>query len=233
MVGFAGIGPPRVHTHFVEGSEIFPVYVAGLRIEHVIRLHTAFHGPRLERIERPYLLQFFILRRPWTEVSPYRNHQAGIVGMQVSRHLLRSFDAWLHVCCDKQRPVIAGRVVIRQIAKPTLVSHLVDIMRIHEPHGIPVGVAAPVLPVLNHAVDRYFQSAVLVQHVANLVTALVSLPTLEVTHCPERKHRCLSRERAHLRHHTVLGAVLIHEIIILHHSHLRRERRPVVIVVEI
>ena len=87
-------------------------------------------------------------------------------------------------------------------------------MGVLELHGVPVRVAAPVLPVLHDGVDGDVAAAVFVEHARKLVGCLVALAALPVAVRPEREHRRLTAQPTDLLHHAVLRAVLVEEVVI-------------------
>ena len=103
------------------------------------------------------------------------------------------------------------------------VANLVDVARVLELHRVPVRVASPVLPVLNDAVERHLQLAVLVNHAAQLVGTLVPLAALPEAERPERVHGSLAGEPPHARYHAV-GRAAVDEVIVGAVAHFRRER---------
>ncbi len=96
-----------------------------------------------------------------------------------------------------------------------LVNHLLSVKEVlvDELHGIPRVVGTPVLPVLNDAVERYLALAVAVYNVEQLLGRLVAFLRLPVAVGPQREHRYLSRQRAHLGDVAIDGAAQ-HEVIV-------------------
>ena len=140
----------------------------------------------------------------------------GIVFVHVFHHFFRSLDAWFRV--------FGIRVfTIRQVFHPCFVAHFVDVTRIHELHGIPVGVASPILPVLHDAVQWYAEFTVFVQHFAEFIRAFVAFTALPVPHSPKRKHGGLAGEIAYAGNDTVLRTVFINKVIVAHVAHLAIE----------
>ena len=100
--------------------------------------------------------------------------------------------------------------------------HLVDLLHhalgvgevgVHEFHGVPQIVVAPVLPVLDDAVDGHAQLAVLGHHFQQLCLALVTLAALPEAISPQGEHGHLPRQLPHLRHYAI-GVVATHEVVI-------------------
>ncbi len=102
-----------------------------------------------------------------------------------------------------------------------VIHHLLWIVEtgIHELHGIPQIVAAPVLPVLDNAVEWQTELTIFVDHPGNLMLALVTLARLPESVAPQWKHRHLARDGAHLGYHPV-GITAVHEIIVHTVTHL-------------
>ena len=90
---------------------------------------------------------------------------------------------------------------------------------IKELHSVPCIVTAPVLPVLNDTIERNTKFAVLAHHSYGLVLSLVTLTALVETVCPERKHRSLACEVAHLLDNAI-GILAIHEVVVRFLSYL-------------
>ena len=210
MVRFGRIGPPGVHPHVIHRAQVTPVQVARLFIERVIRGRAGIQGPRLERQQGVHLLQFLVLVGPRTEAGPNGNHQMGIVLVDIIHHFLRALDARL----PAQRSLVIGIMAFGDVFHPILIAHLIDITGIHKLHGIPVGVASPILPVLHNAIERHAQFAILVEHVAQFVRTLVAFATLPIAHSPEREHGSLAGQVTKRGNDPVHAAVAVEEIVI-------------------
>ena len=146
---------------------------------------------------------------------------------------------WGHVSKSKSSPFLVELPVglgLRAEAGPDgdhevgvllvyLVDHLltVGILLGEEVHGVPQIVGTPVLPVLDDAVEGHLQLAVLVDHAQQFGGTLVALLALPVAVGPEREHRHVAREMAHLCNHPV-GRAAVHEVVVDAVAHLRRER---------
>ena len=89
----------------------------------------------------------------------------------------------------------------------------VGILLCQEVHGVPEVVGAPVLPVLDDAVEGHLQRTVLIDDPEKLGGTLVTLLALPETVGPQREHRYITREMAHLGNHAV-GRATVHEIVI-------------------
>ena len=87
-------------------------------------------------------------------------------------------------------------------------------MGVLELHGIPVRVAAPVLPVLHDGIDGDVAATVFVEHTRKLVGCLVAFAALPIAIGPEREHRGLAAQPTDLLHHAVLCTVLVEEVVI-------------------
>ena len=101
-----------------------------------------------------------------------------------------------------------------------------------ELHGIPCVVAAPVLPVLNHHIDRNLERTVLAEHFEQFVGALVSFTALHEAVCPEWSHWNLARELAYLGDSAVRIAAIDH-VVVGEVTHFRLELHAVGIVGEV
>ena len=106
-----------------------------------------------------------------------------------------------------------------------LVNHLlaVEEVIVQELHCVPRIVRAPILPVLDNAVEGHLRLTVLVEHGKQLTRCLITLLRLPVAVGPEGEHRHLSGERAHLGN-VAIGRATQHEIVVHSIAHLRRKR---------
>ena len=225
VVGLGGVGPPGIEAHVVEVREVLPVDVACLGIEGIVGQHALLARPRVEGQQGAYLLQFAVGLRPRAEAGPDGNHQVGIVLVDVLHHLLRTLQTGLQAL-----GLVFGchlLQVVGQVFLPGGVAHFINVIGILEAHGIPVGVATPVLPVLHDAVEGNLQLAVLVEHGGQLVAGLVALSALPMAHGPEGEHRGLSRQLAYAGDDGVLRAVAVDEVVVDARSHLAGEGRGV------
>ena len=95
------------------------------------------------------------------------------------------------------------------------IHHLLGIwkIRVQKLHGVPMEVVAPILPVLNNAVQRNFQLAVLFDNTNYFVLAFIAFSALPVTVSPQRQHRHLPRQVPHLSNHPI-SITAVHKIII-------------------
>ncbi len=175
MVGFGRVGPPGVQPHPIEVGEVFPVEVARLGVEDIVGLHTGVAGPRVKRQQGVHLLQFLVLFRPRTEVGPNGDHQVGIVLVDVLHHFLGTLQSRLALRLHV--PHVAGQILI--VGR---VTHLVDVVGILKLHRVPVGVAAPILPVLHDGIGGNPQRTVLVEHTGQFVAGLVAFTALPESH---------------------------------------------------
>ncbi len=101
-----------------------------------------------------------------------------------------------------------------------------------EIHGVPQVVGAPVLPVLNDAVEGHLQGTVLIDDALRLGSTLIAFLRLPEAVGPEREHRYVAREVAHLGDDTI-GRTPIHEVIVDATACLRSEGHAVGIVIEL
>ena len=103
-----------------------------------------------------------------------------------------------------------------------LVYHLLRTreLRVEKLHRVPVVVAAPVLPVLDYAVERNTQFPVLVHYLKQFILGLVAFPALMEAVGPEREHRNLSGQFPHPGYHPV-GIPAVDEIIVYAVADLR------------
>ena len=216
VVGLGRVGPPGIHAHAVEMGQMAPVNVARLGVESVVRHHALPAGPGVEGVERADFLQFAVLRRPGPEAGPHAYHQMSVIAVHVVHHLFGALQPRRLPC--GQAAHVGGQVFL-----PLRVAHLIDIVRVHKAHGVPVGVAAPVLPVLHNTVERQPSAAELVEHRGQLVARFVAFAALPVAHGPEREHRGAARKLSYSRDDAVLRAVAIEEIIVHAGRHLAGE----------
>ena len=82
-----------------------------------------------------------------------------------------------------------------------------------EVHRVPQVVATPVLPVLDDAVEGDLQLTILINDTFRFAGCLITLLRLPVTIGPERKHRHVTRQVAHLCNDAICTAA-IHEVIV-------------------
>ena len=110
---------------------------------------SRLRGPGFKFQQGIHLVEFLELVGPGAEAGPYGNHEVGVVLVYVFHHLFWAFEAGFR---------IAGILVfaVRQVAQGFRIVHLVDVARVHEFHGVPVGIASPVLPVLYDTVEGNF-----------------------------------------------------------------------------
>ena len=105
---------------------------------------------------------------PRTEGGPYGDHDVGVLLVHVVDHFFGAFDAG---------SAVVGILVfsVREEFHVFRVTHLVDVAWILEFHGVPVLVAAPVLPVLDDSIQRNFQFPVFVYDFAQFVRTFCSV----------------------------------------------------------
>ena len=105
-----------------------------------------------------------------------------------------------------------------------LVDHALGIAKliVEELHSVPCVVGAPVLPVLDDAVERYAQFAVAAHHLEQFALTLVALAALVETIGPQGKHGHLTCEVTHLGNHAI-GIAAIYEIVVNGRAHLALE----------
>ena len=84
---------------------------------------------------------------------------------------------------------------------------------IQELDGVPVGVVAPVLPVLDDAVQRNLQLAVTAHDGDQFLSRGIALPRLQEAEVPKRIHRSLAGKGADVSHHGVRAAAAQEEIV--------------------
>ncbi len=212
VVGLCGVGPPCIEAHVVEVAQIAPVDVARLGVEGVVGLHAFLSWPGVEGQQPANLLQLAVWLCPGSEAGPDADHQVCVVAVDIVHHLLRALKPRLAaggcvLCCQLAQ-------VVGQVLCPGGIRHLINIIWVLKSHGVPVAVAAPVLPVLHDAVEGYAQLAVAIQHCGQLVAGLVALAALPVAHGPQRKHCGLACELAYAIDDAVLTAVAIHHIVV-------------------
>ena len=201
--------------------EILPIDVASLGVEGVVGQHTLVARPCVEGQQGTNLLQFLVGFRPRAEASPDADHQVGIVLVHILHHFLRTLQARLQTFSL----IFGGHLlqVVGQVFLPSRVAYFINVIRILEAHGIPVGVAAPILPVLNDSIEWNLQLAVFVEHRGELVAGLIALAALPMAQSPEREHRCLTRQLTDAGDNTVLRAVAVDEVVVDARSHLAGE----------
>ena len=104
---------------------------------------------------------------------------------------------------------------------------------VQELHGVPVVVVfAPVLPVLNDAVERDMELTVFLDDFEELGLRLVAFAALPEPERPERLHRAVAGELAHLRDDAVGGASE-HEVVVQVFAVLEHEGQHVVLFLEL
>ena len=205
MVGVGGVHPPAVHAHPVELREVFPVDVACLFRVAVIHTHArGIVGPR-----RP-LWQARL--RPCVEMEQQLLVGKFLVGLGVGAK--GGPDAQFQV----------GSLAVH------LVNHALGVTEVgvDELHGIPVVVAAPVLPVLDDAVEGHTRLPVGAEHLQQFVLRLVAFAALVEAVGPQRQHGHLARQVAHLADDTICIAA-IHEIVVHALSHLAFQCKHLVV----
>ena len=199
MIRLGGVHPPGVDAHVLQAEEVLPVDVASLRGERVVRTNA-------RRVVEP--------RRPVG--------QAGLrPGLEVEEQALRG---QLAVCLghraeggpdgDHQLGVLRVHLVDHRLGVPEVL--------VQELHRVPLVVVAPVLPVLDDAVDGDAALAVAVQRVEQLAAALVALAALHEAVAPQREHRHVARQRTDAGDHAV-GAAAVEEVVVHGLPHLGLE----------
>src|SRR5574344_303659 len=221
MIGFRRICPPSIKSHLIEIGEIMPIDVTCLWIKRIVWQYASLLRPCIKRQQSIDFLQLLIGFCPGTEIGPYTNHEMCIVLMHIIYHGLRGLYTRRLTCC-----YIVGchfLHIIRQVLCPCRITYLIDIVRIHKTHGIPVGVTSPVLPVLNNTVQWYMQLPIFIQHFCEFITGFISLTALPMPHGPKRKHSSLTGQFADSGYHSVLCAISVDEIIISTKAYFRRK----------
>ena len=112
-----------------------------------------------------------------------------------------------------------------------IVHHLLRIVEfgIHEFHCIPQVVVAPVLPVLDDAVEGHTEFAVFLDHAYGFALALVTLATLPESIGPQWEHGNIAGQGADFRNHLV-GVFTFHEVVVDTFAHRRLKCSFVVVV---
>ena len=216
MVWLGRIGPPSVKSHIVKIREILPVDVTSFRIEHIVWHYATIFRPCIKRHEGIDLLEFPILTSPWTKVRPNGNHQVGIVLVDIFHHLFWTLQSRLTLRLHAPH-------ILRKIFVVGRIAHFINIVRILEFHRIPVGVASPVLPILNDGIRRNLQLTILVQYTSQLIAGLISLTALPEAHRPLRKHGSLTCQLSDAGDNTILRTILVHEVIVGASAYFARE----------
>ena len=114
-----------------------------------------------------------------------------------------------------------------------ILNHLLTIGEVlgEEVHGVPQVVTAPVLPVLDDAVEGHVQGAILVDDALGLASTLIALFRLPEAVGPQGEHGDVATEVAHLGDDTV-GALAIHKVIVHAIAYLGVEGHAVGIVLK-
>ena len=208
VVRLGGVHPPGIDAHLLEAHQVLPVDVPGLLRIRVVRLYA-------RRVIHPR--------------GPVGKARAG-PGLEVEE------QAFL-----VQLPVRLGHRAERgpdgnhQAGIPLvhLVDHRLGVAEVvvEELHRVPEVIIAPVLPVLDHAVDGDAARAVAPQHLQQLAAALVALPALHVAVAPQRDHRDVARQGTDARDHAV-GIPAPDEIVVNDLPDLGLEQHPVRVVAE-
>ena len=205
----SGVHPPSVSPLVEQRFQVLPIDVAGLRRECVIHTHS-------RRIVHPWRPESQSALRPGLEVEK----QAFLVELTVG------FGLWSETGPDADHEV--GVLLVHLINHPLAVGVFLS----QEIHGVPQVVRAPILPVLDDAIERNLQLTVFIDHTKQFRSTLVAFLALPETVSPQWEHRHIARKMTHLGNHTV-SRTAIHKIIVLAVAHLRGERHARRIVVEL
>ena len=207
VVRFGGVEPPGIHTQIENVLfHCFPVDVPCCRIIRVVRFDSGFGRPRFEMEQCFQTVHLLIHFCPRTEGGPYGDHDVGVLLVHVVDHFFGAFDAG---------SAVVGILVfsVREEFHVFRVTHLVDVAGILEFHGVPVLVAAPVLPVLDDSIQRNFQLPVFVYDFAQFVRTFVAFAALPEAQCPERIQRGLSGQVAYSGYDSV-GVAAVDEVVV-------------------
>ena len=114
-----------------------------------------------------------------------------------------------------------------------IINHLLAVREIlgQEVHRIPQIVRTPILPVLDDAVERHLQLTILIDDALRLAGSLITFLRLPIAVGPQREHRHIARQIAHLGYHTV-SRTSIHEVIVNPLAHFGIEGHALSIILE-
>ena len=208
-VGVGRVHPPGVRTIVEETFQVFPIDGTCLRTEGIVDLHTR----GVVHAWRPDVRQSAL--RPRLE----RHQQCFLVELA---ELLR---LWPEAGPDANHEVGVLCVYV--------LNHLRTVGKVlrEEIHSVPQVVGTPVLPVLDDAVQRHLQLAVLIDDALRLGSTLVAFLRLPETVCPQREHRHIACQVANLGDDTISTAA-IHEVIVNALTGLRGKRHSLSIVLK-
>ena len=210
IVRLRGVHPPSVQSHVVQTLEVVPINITGFGRERVI----ATHSRRIIHARWP--LAFYTALRPSGEIEK----------MVSCRHLPIAFGLRTETRPDGYHQV--GIMVMDVVDGSLRVLESVA----QKLHGIPKIVRTPILPVLHDTVERNALFAVFMHYPGQFGQAFIAFLALPETVCPQREHRHLSRQFAHLAD-TAVHRLPVHEIIVHAVGHLGTERHAVLVIVEI
>ena len=203
------IHPPSVGAIVEERLQVLPVDVASLGIEGVID----FYARGIVHPGRPDMRESAL--RP------------GLYGKQ--KALLVEFAELLRHGSeagpdgDHEVGVLLMNIVDELLAAGEVLAR--------EVHRVPHIVASPVLPVLDDAVERHFESAILVNDALRLGCSLVAFFRLPEAEGPHWEHRHIACQVANLRDNSV-GTPAIHEVVVDAFACFRVEGHAVEVVLE-
>ena len=208
-VGIRGIHPPGIDAIVVEFPKILPIDIAGHRTKGIIDLHARgiiLHG-------RPDVRD--------TALWP------GLDGHQES-----FFVEFAELLCHRteagpDRDHEMGMLLVDILNQLRACG---EVLR-EEVHGVPQIVGAPILPVLNDAVEGHLKGTVLIDDALRLRGRLITFLRLPEAVGPKREHGHIARQPAHLGDDAV-GTAAIHKIVVDALARLRVEGHALGIVLE-
>ena len=190
-IGVGGVHPPCVGAVVEEALEVLPVDVTRHRAESVIHLHPrgVFHH------RRPHVRDAALWPCLDGQEQSFLIEFAELLGLRPE------------TCPDADHEM--GMLAVDVVNHPPAVAEVLC----KEVHRVPKIVGTPILPILDDAVERHLQFAVLVHHALRLSSTFVSLLRLPEAVCPQREHGYVAGEVPHLRHHAI-HRTTIHEIVV-------------------
>ena len=209
-VGIGRVHPPRIGAVVEEFLQMFPVNIACHRTEGIVDLHAR----GIVHAGRPDVGD--------ATLRPGLDRQQETHALEFAELLgLRS-----EACPDGDHEV--------SMLLMDVLNHLRSLGKVlsEEVHRIPLIVGAPVLPVLDDAVEGHLQLAVLVDDALRLGSSLITLLRLPEAVGPKWEHRDIACEVTYLCDHAI-GRTAIHKVVVDSLACLGGQRHTVGIVVEL
>ena len=203
------VHPPGISTIVIQFLKIFPIDSSSLRAECIVHLYAR----RIVHTWRPDMRE--------TTLRPCLDRQQETLLIKFTELLSLGSET----CPDRDHEV--SMLIV------DILYHLRSLGKVfcQEVHSIPQIVGTPILPVLYDTVERHLQLTILIHYALRLSSSLISLLRLPEAVRPQREHRHVAREMAHLCNHSV-GRAAIHEIVVDTLPCLRVEGHAVGIVFE-